>query len=418
MIADRSNKLLDGRYLVQLACRLLGIASRFLVPLYLFTNNNISLLGEFYLISAIIAGYSVLGGAELSMYYGVKVGKVFSGEYLGIINLVRKASIFNLMLSPIVFALTYWHYSDVVLSFLIIFALGIEAVSYEIGRYLWNINRPGLISLRDLVRPVIFSFSVLLSVTHAGKVFELWGLSFFILANLCYLVCELTYLHQKNKKIKRDADNLGSTVFEFKAYARIVFPQFTQNQLLAYSLIAERLLFVNWGGTDFLGRYGFWYSIVSALGHVVCMPRLVALKALIVKSQEVLEDQRVYIECCSIIWIIVASCLIATVFALAGSYVFGMLGLQTFYPGLAVGSTVLISSVTYIYCGVVSAMYSHHSRFLAVQLRTLLCFSPIYLGMFVGQYSHIQLPMFALLMVVIASFALATSRYKYFKSRH
>ena len=356
--------------------------------MYLLFINQPSLLGEYYLTSSIIAGYSVLGGAELAMFFTIEGSKRYHARVV-LMLLIKRLAIVNMFLFVPSAAVLAISIGNVNLAVLTALALVIEALSYEIGRYYWSIGRHELISVRDFIRPTIFALGIFISIYSEGVIISTLGVTVFLVANFLHVLCELLFVLASEEDAEAPVNCEDDAVREsgYRHYIRTVGPHFFQNQMLAYSLVAERSLLLAWAGASFLGFYGMWFSITSAVSQLISFPWLVNLKAEILKWQTARPPANVFLHCVKVLPIILISSacglVIAYIFSVCASY----LNIELPQLGRLAFFVIFISSTAYAYSAIVAALYSHSSRFVVSQLWTLFAFLPIYGAAIVGSIS-------------------------------
>tara|TARA_B100000795_G_scaffold261121_1_gene237597 strand:+ start:537 stop:1820 length:1284 start_codon:yes stop_codon:yes gene_type:complete len=407
-------------YAFNLLLRACGVGFRFLVPFTLLASGASEDLGLYYLATSIIGIVSIFGGMELGLFYSI--------EYKKNENLRDRTSLqqffyvlcgFNilLVLISIVFWI-FWYKHLPELFVLIIIALAVESVSYELGRLLWNLGEVEKVSKRDFLRPLLFAGSILISLFLFNKILTSVSLLIFIISNTSILI----YESRKYLGITTSMHDISwvNNVVKYQFLSKLfkqVGPQFLQNQILAASVILERLLFTATVGLAFLGSYAFIFTIISVLSHLIFMPKMVKVREIIIADQSSLSNIEAYTESIKFLGpVILVTLVITGVMAFAGPLIENYFDKDlNFSPMILI--TMGATSAIYAYNAAVSPLFSHKTRWLKANILTVFGLMPIVACIYFNEFLSDDPEMLALGAILISALTQLSFRLVFFKSR-
>ena len=419
-ILDRMDTSYWVNYAINLILRACGTGFRFLIPVTLIGSGASDELGLYYLAISIMAGISIFGGMELGLFYSI--------EYKKKENLRNAATFqqffyvlcgFNLILSIAAIAFgIFWGKQLPELFFFIVIALAVESVSYEVGRFLWNLGEVEKVSKRDFLRPLVFAISILVSLFLYSKILTSVSLLIFIVANTAILIYESRSYFGVTMSTLNINWIRDMTTYDFasKLFQR-VGPQFLQNQILSVVLILERVLFTVTVGLVFLGSYAFIFSIVSVLSHLIFMPKMVKVREIIIADQISLFNVQAYIQSIKFVWLVVLVTLTVTaVISFTGPWIANFFDKDLNFSPLVL-ITVGVTSAIYSYNAAVSPLFSHKTSWLKANMLTLSGLIPIVACIYFSEFLSDDSEMLALAAILVSAFMQLAFRLVFFKSR-
>lgn len=419
-IFDQIDKQDWANYVLNLVLRAFGVGFRFLVPVVLIASGASEELGLYYLALSIMAGISIFGGMELGLFYSIEHKNNKDPQSIApTLRFFYVLCAFNIILSVIAITLGVFFSEQLPkLFFLIVIALSIESISYELGRFLWNLGEVEKVSRRDFLRPFIFMLSILVSLHLYSKIITTVSLLIFIFANIAILI----YESRKYLGVKKLSLNLSwakdiATYNSISKFFYHVGPQFLQNQLLSVILIVERLLFTVTVGLVFLGSYAFIFSIVSVLSHLLYMPKMVKVRERIIADQLSLSNIETYVE--SIKFLLPVSLItffIVMAIILIGPFVADYFGQALDFDPMIL-TTIGVTSAIYAYNAAVSPLFSHKTRWLKANLLTLFALTPMLAVIYLHNLSSFDVETLVLGAVLISAIMQLLFRLNFFKSR-
>ncbi|MDB4071852.1 hypothetical protein N9512_05275 [Amylibacter sp.] len=363
---------------------------------------------------------SNIGGLELGLYYSLEYKKnenLRDNNFGKIFFKTLSGFNFILVILLIIFWM-FWNKHLPELFPLIVIALGVEAISYEFGRFLWNLGEVEKVSKRDFLRPLIFTSSILVSVFLSGEILTVISLLIFIVGNTFILIYEARK-HLDIRMPTYDISWIRSVVpseFISKFFHR-VGPQFLQKQCMSTIIILERLLFTITLGLDFLGIYVFIFNIINVLSNIIVMPKMIKVRKIIITDQLFLTNVEAYVESIKFVWLIIWVTLVIVVLM----FVMG--------PGIAdyfdkdlnftplVLITIGITSAIYNYTDMVAPLFCHKTRWFKSNMLTILGFLPIVITIYVYEFIRVDLETFVLNVILVSAILQIVFRLGFFISR-
>ena len=419
-ILDRIYTQYWVNYAINLILRISGNGFRFLIPVTIIALGSPNELGFYYLAISIMAAISIFGGMELGLFYSIECkNKADLRSSAPMQQFFYVLCGFNLILSiaAIAFGIFWWKQLPE-LFVLIVLALAVESVSYEVGRFLWNLGEVEKVSRRDFLRPLVFLLSILISIFLYNKILTSVSLLIFIVGNTAILIYESRkYLGFRMISYNQSwVDDV--IVYDFLAkFIRRVGPQFLQNQLLSVIVILERFMITVTIGVVFLGSYAFLFSIVSTLSHLIYMPKMVKVRKLIIADQLSLSNVEVYIESIKFLLPVI----VVTFFITVAMFITGPLIENYFDKDLnfspMIVATIGVTSAIYAYNAAVSPLFSHKTRWRVANMLTLFGLTPMLAAIYLHEFISTDLEMLALGALSISAIMQLVFRLVFFNSR-
>lgn len=347
-----------------LAYRGVGLAIRFSIPLFFMLIQDLDRLGEYYVISSLIAAASIFGGFELAMYHSAKNNiDARQPDKFIVSAFLQNLTILNVILLGVWFFALYINSYDFIFCVFAAMALTLEIISFEIGRFIWNSGLSIWISRRELVKPIIFSILIFVSLFFDDEVIGLTGLKVFIVLNLVFILIESKILFQHfGESPKHFFEKLQGTI-TYRSLLVTAGPQFIEKQIFSYLPVLERTVMLHFVSPAFLGLYGFAFSIVSSLAHLIYLPSAVATTKIIMASQVDLATSDAYKSAIKLLVKVASSCGFVGASLFFASLFSEVIFSVELHPGFFSLVVIVVSSVAYSYSTNVAALYSHSSRF-------------------------------------------------------
>ena len=367
-------------YFLNLFFRSSGIGFRFLIPISIIFLDKPDELGLYYLATSIMAGVSIFGGMELALFFSIKFKQkenILKQEIVA--NFFWALCAFNLFLIFFVISsVALWSKNLPELFFLIILALAVESVSYEVGRFFWNLGEVKKVSLRDFFRPLGFAISILVSLYLHDKILTLTSLIIFIVINSLIVFIEMkSYTFSGSfKRTIYWIRNLKIKIF-LREFLNRVGPQFLQNQILAALLILERTIFTVVLGLAFLGSYAFVFSVISTISHLIYMPMILKVREIIIANQVSNSDKFPFEESVKLLWVVIfVTFIMCLLMAIIGQKLAISFGKELDFSPIVI-ITVGISSITYAFAAAVSPLFSHKNSWVLANTLTFISSFPM-----------------------------------------
>lgn len=273
--------------------RLSALAIRFLCPLAALALSDAATMGAYYLFISYFTFVVGVSSLELAVpfsrkYLRCKTDKqrqiLFSGFLTNLIAVTTALAIPSGVLAA------GWAGVPIDLILLFCLSLATEACVNEIGRFYWNIGEWKVPSLRDLVRAVIFTTSILMSVYIENEV--LTSMTFLILSvgNLAILGYEWrSWGGARTAKDIQLLHLLKSTWLKVQQSLAKSMPQFLQIQLLGLQPLLERTLIEKTVGLATLAAFSFLTSVIQSTASLQLVPLVAKVRKLILCARDVSE---------------------------------------------------------------------------------------------------------------------------------
>lgn len=405
--------------------RVSGAAIRFLIPLYIITFSSESELGIYYIaISALLSAATFLG-FELGYYHSAeylnKRAKTKKNVFSNFILQGIQGTFFITIISmPFILGGIFFSKFQLYSIFIpILFAT--EALSFELGRFFWNIREIKHASFRDLIRSVALAIAFIGSLYLYDMILSFFSIIVLILVNFILIIYEVLRWGDKNYILK-NIFIFGSSPLEdvynfLKKLLKTSGPQFLQNQIISLSILLEKLVITLLIGVAFQGVYSFIYSIIQISAYQVLSPHLARTKRIIISSQPYFLKKTTYESALklypiTLFFITLSGCV--SYFILP--FLFEVLNKNPIQSLFSIILVVIVSSSTNTYTSTVAPLYGQKRRWIKANLISIFIFIPFILGSFVYKYFYLDQILIVLGFIFLFSIAQTVIRLVYFKS--
>jgi O-antigen/teichoic acid export membrane protein len=301
------------RSLIGINSRFFGTLLRFFIPILIMYLSTEEQLGIYYLSLSTLITFSSFFGLEFGFFYS----KLYlNAEYRD------RTSVFNefifkisclllpfILIACIIFV--FFSLLNVSLFFYIFVTILIffECISFEIGRFMWNIGEAHQASFRDFIKSIFLVIACASSLVMFQEILTTFTIIFLIAGNICIILFEIHRWGDvfKFKKLK-DSFILKNFIREnyifLKKHLAISGPQFIQNQSIAFNMLIERLLITSTLGLATVGIYSFIYSVLQTGSSLFFMPNSAKTKEMIIKGQPMFKNPEIFSTAIQLIRII------------------------------------------------------------------------------------------------------------------
>jgi len=273
--------------------RLSALAIRFLCPLAALALSDAETMGAYYLFISYFTFVVGVSSLELAVLFSRKYLRcksdkprriLFSGFLTNLIAVTTALAI------PTGVLVAGWAGVPTDLIPLFCLSLATEACVNEVGRFFWNIGEWKMPSLRDLVRAVIFTTAIVVSVYIENEV--LTSMTFLILSAGNVAIMGYEWRSWGGARTARDIQVLHllkSTWLRVRQSLAKSMPQFLQMQLLGLQPLLERTLIEKTVGLATLAAFSFLTSVMQSAASLQLVPLVAKARQLILGARSVSE---------------------------------------------------------------------------------------------------------------------------------
>ena len=394
------------------------------MPLYIMAFSSESELGIFYLATALLTSAATFIGLEFGYYYSAIYLSTEPEQKKDIFNsFVMQGMRVGLLVVIAGFLLILgWLSISAVPTYLIFSPIlfASEALSFEVGRFFWNIEEVKHASFRDLVRSVALVFSVVGSLYLFDTILSLFSVITLIFVNFSLLLYEINRWGDLNNTINTNFIVRSNPLNSIKLFIKKLFvvsgPQFLQNQVISFSLLVEKVIITTAIGVEVQGIYSFAYSIVQTSASLFLSPHIAETRRIIISDQPKFLNKSVYKAALRLYPIVI---IFITLFGIFGYFALPILGeLLNKNPVediLLIILVVIISSSTNTYTAAVSPLYGQQNRWLRANLVSIILLIPLMLGFFVYKYIGVEEVVFVFTLIAFTSIVQTIIRLNFLK---
>jgi hypothetical protein len=392
--------------------RISGTALRFLMPLYIMAFSSESELGMFYLATALLTSAATFIGLEFGYYYSAIYLSTETEQKKDIFNnfVIQGARIGLLVIIVGFLSILVWLSISTVPTYLILSPILFvsEALSFEVGRFFWNIDEVKHASFRDLIKSIALVFSIVGSLYLFDTILSLFSVITLIFVNFSLLLYEINRWGDLNSALNTSFIVRSSPINAIKIFIKKLLavsgPQFLQNQIISFSLLAEKVIITTVIGIGFQGVYSFAYSIVQTSASLFLSPHVAETRRIIISDQPKFLNKSTYRAALRLYPIVVVFMAIFGIFGYFALPILGeLLNKDPVENILLIILVVIVSSSTNTYTAAVSALYGQRNRWVKANLVSIIILTPLILGSFIYKYVEMDGLIFVFVLIVFSS---------------
>jgi hypothetical protein len=261
---------LSHKYKVEIeyiAIRVLALLIRFSIPISILAISSKIELGRYYLAISFFSFCTTFLAFEYSTAYAAKYMDILHNKESIYSEFIFKLFLisFTLALIPFLFLITT---SD--LSFFILLCIPIvfslEAISIETGRFLINIGDTVYSTKRELLKSIILSISVIISVYILDVTISWLTVIIYLIGTCMILYNDKKFFGCKNYKLEESSKFL-SIKTDLIQPGRVMI----RGQLINSNQLIERYFIDKTLGLEIVGIYSLYYSIIQASSSILLM---------------------------------------------------------------------------------------------------------------------------------------------------
>lgn len=385
--------------------RLFALLIRFICPLAALALSSVETMGKYYLFVSYFMLVSGIATLELAV--------PFSRKYLLSKNNIQRRIIFgdfiinqslvSLTLAiPACIFVSIW--ADIPLQLIPLFCLSVatEGCAIEGNRFFWNIGESKFLSKRDLIRAVIFTVAVVISIYFMKEVVSIWTFLIVMAGNLCIIVWEFRLLGGIRR---RDRSNifqiLRRSLLGVRWSLSVSIPQFLHMQILTLQTLLERVLVEKTLGLASVGVFSFLTSLIQSATGLLLVPAVAKVRQSLLSaeniSNRIIANSQVKVLLFKVLVISAISALIAYI---SLPLVNMLLRKDLFaFPSLAL--IAYLSSASAIFYSSIAPLFSRREYAWFANGLSLLV--TIILGIAILSYQLIRIDMFGLFVIGVVA---------------
>lgn len=407
--------------------RISGTALRFLIPLYIMAFSSESELGVFYLATALLTSSATFIGLEFGYYYSAIYLSTEARQKAEVFNdFVIQGARIGLFVIIVGFLLvSAWLFASTIPIYLIFVPIlfASEALSFEVGRFLWNIDEVKYASFRDFVKSIALVFAIVVSLYLFDTILSIFSIVTLTLVNFSLLLYEINRWGDLNSTINANFIVRLSPVNSAKIFIRQLLvvsgPQFLQNQVISFSLLVEKIIITTVIGLGFQGIYSFAYSIVQTSASLFLSPHVAEIRRIIISDQPGFLNKSTYKSALRLYPTVIFFIVLFGIFGyFALPVLTGFLNKDPVEDILLIILVVIVSSSANTYTAAVSPLYGQQSRWLRANLVSIIILTPLILSLFVYKYVSMDNVVFVLTLIASSSIVQAIVRLSYFRKKY
>jgi hypothetical protein len=273
--------------------RFFALAIRFICPLAALTLSDAETMGAYYLFISYFSFVVGISSLELAVPFSKKYLRCKSDMQQRVLFsgfLVNLTIVSTVLAIPTGVISMSWAGVPSALIPLFCLVIATEACVNEVGRFFWNIGEWKMPSLRDLIRSVIFTTGVLLSVYIENEILTPTMFLILIAGNLLIIIYEWKYWGRARLALDiRGIHILNSSWLRVCRSMRGSMHQFLQMQLLGLQPLLERSLIEKTLGLSTLASLSFLTSVMQSSASLQIVPLVANLRQLILSARSVSE---------------------------------------------------------------------------------------------------------------------------------
>ncbi len=402
--------------------RSLSSAIRFSIPIGILFISNESQLGLYYLALSILLTGSTFLGIELGYFFSTKYLSKESKNLSLIFNeLVSRSLLISITSCLIVFSIFIIFNQDLDLYFFFLPLLfAIEACSYEIGRFFWNIGEVKQASKRDFIKSIFFVIAVFSSIALTESVISIYSIGIIIASNILIISYEVKIwgsLKELFPQTTKEKFFHISNFFDFiRSVVKTCGPQFIQNQVIGFTMLVEKLFITALIGLSAQGAYSFIYSIVQTSAALFLMPAAAKTKQIIISDHPHFNDPYIYRFAIKYLPTVILFISVFSFFAVIFVPILGEVLNKNIAENLIIVTfAVFFSSSANAFMSSVSPLYSHKGRWVRANIYSSLMLIPFLLVFISSEFLNTYLELIVFISIAISGILQVAIRLYHFQ---
>jgi len=388
--------------------RVIGTGIRFTVPLFIIAVSSEYELGLYYLSLSILLTASSFLGLEMGYFFSTRHLSKDNFEKKYILNfLIIRCMKISLLICFLILAL-YIFTNGVDIPpyiFLIPILFSLEACSYEMGRFFWNIGEVHQASFRDFIKSIFFIIAIYASLILSDSVLSVYSIAILILSNLCIIFYEVRKWGNFRDLFSNFFVLKENWAYEWINFLKILLnacgPQFVQNQVIGLTMLFEKVFITNLLGLSAQGIFSFIYSVMQTSAALFLMPSAAKTKQIIISDHPNFDDPKIYLAAIRYLPVVI---LFMVIFATISYFAIPILG-AIMDKDIGTGIFIIVVAVFFsascnAFMSSVAPLYSHPGRWIRANIISLIMLLPLlFVTIF---YEFINLDLVILCYVAIA----------------
>ena len=391
--------------------RVIGTGIRFTVPLFIIAVSSENELGVYYLSLSILLTASSFLGLEMGYFFSTKYLSKNTSSKKNVLNILITKCIWIPFLISILIVTFYVFGAGVnipLFVFLLPILFSLEACSYEIGRFFWNIGEIDQASYRDFIKSIFFIIAIYTSLIVTDSVLSAYSIIILILSNICIIFYEVRKWGNLNDLRKNffilKKDWLSKSVTFLKTLLNACGPQFVQNQVIGLTMLFEKIFITSLLGLSTQGVFSFVYSIMQTSAALFLMPSAAKTKQIIISDHPHFNNPKIYSAAINYLPIVVFFMII---FAIASYFAIPVLADimdKDIDKGIfIIIVTVLFSASSNAFLSSVAPLYSHPGRWIKANIISLLMLLPLLLVAIFYNYINLDVVILSYSAIIISA---------------
>lgn len=271
--------------------RFLALTIRFVCPLAALTLSDAETMGAYYLFISYFSFVVGISSLELAVPYSKKYLRCKSDLQRKILFsgfLVNLTIVSTALAIPTGVISVGWAAVPSALIPMFCLAIATEACVNEVGRFFWNIGEWKMPSLRDLIRSVIFTTAILVSVYIENKIITITMFLILTSGNLLIIIYEWKYWGRAHlSQNLRSINILHSSWLRVCRSMRGSMHQFLQMQILGLQPLLERSLIEKTLGLSTLASLSFLTSAMQSAASLQIVPLVANVRQHILSASSI-----------------------------------------------------------------------------------------------------------------------------------
>lgn len=367
--------------------RVLGTGIRFTVPLFIIAISTEYELGLYYLSLSVLLTASSFLGLEMGYFFSTKYLSKDITDKKDILNqlIINCTNISLLITLPIILVYAMLTEENLPLYvFLIPLLFTLEACSFEIGRFFWNIGEVSQASFRDFIKSFFFIVAIYVSLLITDSILSFYSIVILIISNIVIILYEISKWGDYKKLFKNFFILKNNSIIEVVSFVRLLIsacgPQFIQNQVIGFTMLLEKIFITSLLGLSAQGIYSFIYSIMQTSAALFLMPSAAKTKQTIIEDHPYFNDPKIYLAAIRYLPIVI---LFLSIFAVISFFAVPILAdfmEKSFDKNiLIVTFAVFFSASSNAFMSSVAPLYSHPGRWVRANIISTLLMLPFLL---------------------------------------
>jgi hypothetical protein len=339
------------------------------------------MLGEYYLFSSGVTLMVFLVSLEVAVVYSArylntKSSLVKERQYL---DLNKTQAVVAFMIAvPVVAIYAMSRDCSPLLMVLLIAVIVSEACVNESGRFLGNIGRGDLVSVRDFARAVSFTISIIASVVIYHEVVTELSLMLLLFFNFIILVKETVSLGLLPSALSfRMILPMRIRLIKIGYIVSRSKPQILHLQLISLIPLIERGLIEATSGLVFVGSYSLQYAIVQSGANLFLQPKILAMRKSVLSKSEWNSDIHTNLSVPKFFgWLVLCHGLISLILYIAMQEI-SVIFEKSLPTDPTMSAAVFLSSCAVAFSSTISPQFARAGKMFQSNFLTACCIFPL-----------------------------------------